>query len=242
MEMNALEPEDMPMPMPMPRPVSPEESGDLRAGEEGGGMPALRVCRRSSIEEQEAISMCGDLSSLHQGELHDNADSQDGINLGPPTGSTDDSYPGRKPIITAADSSAIEQRELRVDAAGTFSSISALRRQTESQKRRNEFKMLTSSQLADLFRRLDSDNNGELDLAEFLAMAKKLNLPKYLGLKEEHEAEQYMKSIFREVDTAETGTFDIEEFISAYLMVLTHTQYSYYVSDANSSPLTNKLT
>jgi hypothetical protein len=95
-------------------------------------------------------------------------------------------------------------------------------RRTESQKRRVEFKMLTSSQLADLFRRLDSDNNGELDVAEFLAMAMKLNLPKYLGLREEsHDAEEYMKSIFREIDIAETGTLDMEQFQSAYLMVCT---------------------
>lgn len=71
--------------------------------------------------------------------------------------------------------------------------FSTKRRSIDSHKRKNEFKMLTSSQLADLFRRLDSDNNGELDLAEFLAMVKKLNLLKYLGLKEDHEAEDYMK-------------------------------------------------
>ena len=36
--------------------------------------------------------------------------------------------------------------------------------------------MLTSSQLSDLFRRLDKDGTGELDLGEFLAIASKLKL------------------------------------------------------------------
>ena len=70
--------------------------------------------------------------------------------------------------------------------------INARRRNTY-QRQKNELKMLTSSQLADLFRRLDNDNNGELDLAEFLAMAKKLNLSKSIGLKEDQSAEEYMK-------------------------------------------------
>jgi hypothetical protein len=37
-------------------------------------------------------------------------------------------------------------------------------------------KMLTSAQISDLFRRLDRDGNGELDLEEFLQVSKKLKL------------------------------------------------------------------
>jgi hypothetical protein len=37
-------------------------------------------------------------------------------------------------------------------------------------------KMLTCSQLSDLFRRLDKDGSGELDIEEFLDITKKLHL------------------------------------------------------------------
>jgi hypothetical protein len=38
-------------------------------------------------------------------------------------------------------------------------------------------KMLTSCQLSDLFRRLDKNGNGELELSEFLLIIKKLKFP-----------------------------------------------------------------
>jgi hypothetical protein len=38
-------------------------------------------------------------------------------------------------------------------------------------------KMLTSCQLSDLFRRLDKNGNGELELSEFLLIIKKLKIP-----------------------------------------------------------------
>jgi hypothetical protein len=43
-------------------------------------------------------------------------------------------------------------------------------------ERATKAKMLTSAQISDLFRRLDRDGNGELDLEEFLQVSKKLKL------------------------------------------------------------------
>jgi hypothetical protein len=46
----------------------------------------------------------------------------------------------------------------------------------KSAERATKPKMLTSAQISDLFRRLDRDGNGELDLEEFLQVSKKLKL------------------------------------------------------------------
>ena len=43
-------------------------------------------------------------------------------------------------------------------------------------ERKTKAKMLTSAQISDLFRRLDRDGNGELDLEEFLQVSKKLKI------------------------------------------------------------------
>ncbi len=42
--------------------------------------------------------------------------------------------------------------------------------------KKSEKRMLTCAALSDLFRRLDRDRSGELDLSEFLSVTKKLHL------------------------------------------------------------------
>jgi hypothetical protein len=70
-------------------------------------------------------------------------------------------------------------------------------------------KMLTSSQLADLFTRLDRDGDGQLDLDEFAGIIKKLRI---LG------SENFVSKVFKDVDqsTGSTGSLDMQAFITAY--------------------------
>lgn len=70
-------------------------------------------------------------------------------------------------------------------------------------------KMLTSSQLADLFTRLDNDGDGELDLNEFAGIIKKLRIT---------GSENFVSKVFKDVDQASgsTGSLDMQAFITAY--------------------------
>ena len=76
-----------------------------------------------------------------------------------------------------------------------------------------EKKMLTSSQLSDLFRRLDSDGSGELDYGEFRKIADKLGLD---------IDPQVLSSIFKSVDESKSGTLSLKEFNIAYTKVFLH--------------------
>ena len=73
--------------------------------------------------------------------------------------------------------------------------------------------MLTSSQLSDLFTRLDKNGDGELDLDEFTGIIKMLKV---------QVTPDYIARVFRSVDQATTtssdvsGTLDMQEFIAAY--------------------------
>lgn len=71
--------------------------------------------------------------------------------------------------------------------------------------------MLTSSQLSDLFSRLDRNGDGELDLDEFTGIIKMLKI---------NTSADYIARVFRSVDQARggdlAGTLDMQEFIAAY--------------------------
>ena len=72
--------------------------------------------------------------------------------------------------------------------------------------------MLTSSQLSDLFTRLDKNGDGVLDLEEFIGLIRLLKID---------VSQDYVASVFRQVDQAAgnselTGTLDMQEFIAAY--------------------------
>ena len=81
-----------------------------------------------------------------------------------------------------------------------------------SKKNANKPKMLSASQLSDLFRRLDTDNSGSLDLEEFKKVAA------FLGLKVDTKE---LKRIYNESDDAlKSGTgansLSLREFQTAY--------------------------
>ena len=74
--------------------------------------------------------------------------------------------------------------------------------------------MLTSGQLSDLFRRLDTSGDGELDYSEFENITKKLkfnNLP-----------DGFVSDVFRQFDTQKSGTLNLQEFQAAYAKVYAH--------------------
>jgi hypothetical protein len=65
---------------------------------------------------------------------------------------------------------------------------------------------LTTPQLYDLYRRLDINGDGELDMGEFLAVGKKLDF----------QDESLIVKAFRFADTSASGKLDMEEFVTAY--------------------------
>jgi hypothetical protein len=89
-------------------------------------------------------------------------------------------------------------------------------RSSENKKERTKPKkrraMLTSSQLSDIFTRLDKNGDGVLDLNEFIGLIRLLKVD---------VSEDYAASVFRSIDQAagnseSTGTLDMQEFIAAY--------------------------
>ena len=65
---------------------------------------------------------------------------------------------------------------------------------------------LSTSQLYDLYSRLDINGDGELDMAEFMDVGKKLDF----------EDENMVVRAFRHADTSSSGKLDAEEFLAAY--------------------------
>ena len=91
-------------------------------------------------------------------------------------------------------------------------------------------RMLTCGQLSDLFRRLDKDGNGELDLEEFTQIITKLKINASEDFVARYappppssrlSSSSYPIRIFRKVDVAKSGTLDLQEFVSAYQMIFT---------------------
>jgi len=89
---------------------------------------------------------------------------------------------------------------------------------TGSGKTKKRRPMLTSSQLSDLFTRLDKNGDGELDLDEFTGIIKMLKI---------NVTPDYIARVFRSVDQAGgnggdvAGTLDMQEFIAAYQKIYT---------------------
>ena len=65
---------------------------------------------------------------------------------------------------------------------------------------------LNTSQLYDLYSRLDINGDGELDMGEFMDVGKKLDF----------EDENMVVRAFRHADTSASGKLDAEEFLAAY--------------------------
>ncbi len=90
--------------------------------------------------------------------------------------------------------------------------------------------MLSAQQLSDLFRRLDADGSGELDLEEFKGLAKKLKIDAtgsathsllltHAYLLTHLLLDEYITSIFNKIDTTGNGSLDSSEFIAAYQLL-----------------------
>ena len=77
---------------------------------------------------------------------------------------------------------------------------------TNSTSEKKEAPRLSSTQLFDLYRRLDVNGDGELDMTEFIGVGKKLNF----------EDEDALVLAFREADTSASGKLDTHEFVNAY--------------------------
>ena len=74
---------------------------------------------------------------------------------------------------------------------------------------------LTSSQLADIFHRLDKNHDGELDLIEFIGVIRMLKLT------HDDIDEDFIAHVFRTVDSKSSGSLDLQEFIVSYQMIFT---------------------
>ncbi len=83
---------------------------------------------------------------------------------------------------------------------------------SSARKSKKSPQMLTAVQLSDLFRRLDSDASGELDMDEFLKITNKLKIS---------DNEDFIVDVFRSVDTNNSGKLNMNEFIAAYQKVYT---------------------
>ena len=71
-------------------------------------------------------------------------------------------------------------------------------------------RMMTSSQLSDLFRRLDRDCSGSLDYSEFKNITEKLGL---------EVSPAVLSDIFQRCDTQKSGSLSLREFSNAYAKV-----------------------
>jgi hypothetical protein len=74
-------------------------------------------------------------------------------------------------------------------------------------KKKIDRPFMTSSQLSDLFCRLDRNGDGELDLDEFTGIIRMLKL---------NVDEDYIAKVFRAVDSSADGVIEMQEFICAY--------------------------
>ena len=78
--------------------------------------------------------------------------------------------------------------------------------------------MLSTAQLSDLFRRLDKDGSGELDLDEFMLIVDKLKLKILSG--------DEIAKIFQWADKKSQGKLNLQQFIVAYQRLYTEHQKS----------------
>ena len=81
---------------------------------------------------------------------------------------------------------------------------------TENSKKPNR---LTINQLSSLYRRLDVSGDGELDLSEFLSVAKKMKMS---------ADPQFLSETFRKVDIHGTGKLTLPQFATAYNIIYDH--------------------
>ena len=72
---------------------------------------------------------------------------------------------------------------------------------------------LTQAQISSLYRRLDINADGEVDLPEFLGIAKKLKLS---------SDPQFLAETFKKVDTHGTGKLNLPQFANAYNLIYDH--------------------
>ena len=110
-----------------------------------------------------------------------------------------DSYEGSQEMMTEEEQ---EMNHTKV-ASSSFQTINHTKKVAR----------LTVTQLASLYRRLDINADGEVDLPEFLQISRKLKL---------HSDPQFLAETFRKVDSHGTGKLTLPQFTEAYNLIYDH--------------------